>query len=88
MCGRVSSQAQLVVKDQETSVAMKGMEMMVEAMNSEQLGEVPGTRVHTVRNARMKTYVAGGTGAPACTWPSTTGRTPQQLRLGWSPGNR
>ena len=63
-----------MVKDQETSVTMKGMEIMVEAMNSEQLGEVPGTGVHTVRNARMKTYVAGGTGAPACTWPSTAGR--------------
>ena len=52
MCERDSSQAQLMVKDQETSVTMKGMEMMVEAMNSEQLGEGPGTRVHTVRNAR------------------------------------
>ena len=28
-----------MVKDQETSVTMKGMEMMVEAMNSEQLDE-------------------------------------------------
>ena len=52
MCGRVSSQAQLMVKDQETSVAMKGMEMMVKAMNSEQLGEGPGTSLHTARNAR------------------------------------
>ena len=32
MCGKVSSQAQLMVKDQETSVAMKGMEMMVKAI--------------------------------------------------------
>ena len=63
MCERDSSQAQLMVKDQETSVTMKGMEMMVEAMNSEQLGEVPGTRVHTVRNVHQKTYVAGVTGA-------------------------
>ena len=88
MCERDSSQAQLMVKDQETSVTMKGMEMMVEAMNSEQLGEVIGTRVHTVRNARLKTYVAGGTGTPACTWRSTTGRTPQQLGLGCPPGDR
>ena len=41
-----------MVKDQETSVAMKGMEMMVEAMNSEQLGEGTGTSLHTARNAR------------------------------------
>ena len=40
MCERDSSQAQ------ETSVTIKGMEMMAEAMNREQLGEVPGTRVH------------------------------------------
>ena len=52
MCERDSAQAQLMVKDQETSVTMKGMEMMVEARNSEQLG---------------------GVGAPACTWPPTTG---------------
>ena len=60
MCKRDSSQAQLMVKDQEPSVTMKGMEKMAEAMNSEHLG---------------------GGGAPICTWPSTTGRTPQQLRL-------
>ena len=35
MCERDSSQAQLMVKDQETSVTMKVMEMMVEAMSSE-----------------------------------------------------
>ena len=52
MCEGDSAQAQLMVKDQETSVAMKGMEMMVEAMNSEQLGEGPGTSLHTARNAR------------------------------------
>ena len=52
MCGRDSSQAQLKVKDQEMSVAMKGTEMMVETMNSEQLGEGPGTSLHTARNAR------------------------------------
>ena len=61
MCEGDSAQAQLMVKGQETSVTMEGMEMMVAAMNSEQLcdGE-----------------------APACTGPPTTGRTPQQLRLG------
>ena len=52
MCGRDSSQAQLKVKDQEMSVAMKGTEMMVETMNSEQLGEGTGTSLHTARNAR------------------------------------
>ena len=52
MCGRDSSQAQLKVKDQEMSVAMKGTEMMVKTMNSEQLGEGPGTSLHTARNAR------------------------------------
>ena len=46
MCERDSSQAQLMVKDQEMSVTMKWMEMMVEAMNSEQLGEVLGNIVH------------------------------------------
>ena len=34
MCERDSSQAQLMVKDQETSVTRDGMEMMGEAMNS------------------------------------------------------
>ena len=52
MGGRDSSQAQLKVKDQEMSVTMKGTEMMVETMNSEQLGEGPGTSLHTARNAR------------------------------------
>ena len=47
MCERDSSQAQLMVKDQEPSVTMKGMEKMAEAMNREQLGEVPRNRVHT-----------------------------------------
>ena len=61
MCEGDSAQAQLMVKGQETSVTMEGMEMMVAAMNSEQL--------------------CGGE-APACTGPPTTGRTPQQLRLG------
>ena len=61
MCEGDSAQAQLMVKGQGTSVTMEGMEMMVAAMNSEQLG---------------------GGEAPACTGPPTTGRTPQQLRLG------
>ena len=52
MCEGDSAQAQLRVKDQETSVTRDGMEMMVEAMNSEQLGEGPGTSLHTARNAR------------------------------------
>ena len=34
MCEGDSAQAQLRVKDQETSVTRDGMEMMVEAMNS------------------------------------------------------
>ena len=34
MCEGDSAQAQLMVKDQETSVTRDGMEMMVEAMNS------------------------------------------------------
>ena len=38
-----------MVKDQETSVTMEGMDMMGEAMNSEQLGKAPGTRVHIVK---------------------------------------
>ena len=46
MCERDSSQAQLMVRDREPSVAMKGMEKMAEAMNSEQIGEVLGNRVH------------------------------------------
>ena len=49
MCERDSSQAQLMVKDQEPSVTMKGMEKMAEAMNSEHLGEVPVNRVHIVK---------------------------------------
>ena len=49
MCEGDSAQAQLMVKDQETSVTMEGMEMMVAAMNSEQLGKAPGTRVHVVK---------------------------------------
>ena len=61
MCEGESAQAQLMVKGQEMSVTMEGMEMMVAAMNSEQLG---------------------GGEAPAGTGPPTTGRTPQQLRLG------
>ena len=61
MCEGDSAQAQLMVKGQEMSVTMEGMEMMVAAMNSEQLG---------------------GGGAPGGTGPPTTGRTPQQLRLG------
>ena len=46
MCERDSSQAQLMVKDQETSVTMKGMEMMVEAMSSKQLGGTEHRPVH------------------------------------------
>ena len=46
MCERDSSQAQLMVKDQETSVTMKVMEMMVEAMSSEQLGGAEHRPVH------------------------------------------
>ena len=46
MCERDSSQAQLMVKDQETSVTMKVMEMMVEAMSSEQLGGTEHRPVH------------------------------------------
>ena len=34
MCDGDSAQAQLMVKDQETSVTRDGMEMMGEAMNS------------------------------------------------------
>ena len=34
MCEGDSAQAQLMGKDQETSVTRDGMEMMVEAMNS------------------------------------------------------
>ena len=49
MCERDSSQAQLMVKDQEPSVTMKGMEKMAEAMNSEHLGEVTVNRVHNVK---------------------------------------
>ena len=53
-----------MVKDQETSVTMKGMERMVEAMNSEQLDEglVPLTGTEWIEwidgNAYCKMYTA------------------------------
>ena len=45
MCERDSSQAQMMVKDEEPSVTLKG----IEAMNSELLGEVQVNRVHIVK---------------------------------------
>ena len=41
-----------------------------------------------MRGARLKAHLAGGGGAPTCTWPSTTGRNATAVRLGWPPGNR
>ena len=92
MCERDSSQAKLMIKNHEPSVTLKGIEKMAEAIYSEHLGETGEQSAYViqraVRNACLKTYLAGGGGAPICTWPSTTGRTPQQLRLGRSPGDR
>ena len=35
-----------------------------------------------------KNHLAGGGGAPTCTWPSTTGRGTTAVKRGWPPGGR
>ena len=65
MCERDSSQAQLMVRDREPSVAVKGMEKMAEAMNSEQLGEVLRNGVRTENAESSEECLPEN---PSCRW--------------------